>query len=137
MTDIPLPIPTSTFYQDITDAALSVVPDMGDRLLIHVEIEDHIINSAIFYENEEKRVICLYSPEALELLLYSFWEKCQSSPHAWQVASFHLTNEKFTMTFTYPNQLVAGEDLSYRRFKAVKAFFGDVMVDYSNAQLNA
>ncbi len=120
------------FYQEIGQAAKAVAPDLAGRLLIYAEVEDGAVSADIFYATATgvRFRIC---PQSMKGAIYSFWKQWTSVPgnREWRVMCYVIDDGKFSIDFTYPDQIKANEGLPDRRPLAAKRYFGDVKVDYS------
>ena len=121
-------------YQEIGQAAVSVVEGMVGKLLVYSEVEEGVISSDMFYVNQDDDVVRLrFSPKPLQMLIYSFWERWKEQPgnHEWRTMSYVIDGGKFSIDLTYPDQIDPSGDIATRRPSVIKKHFGDRTVDYS------
>ena len=121
-------------YQEIGLAALDLAEDLAGKLLIYAEVEDGVISADLFYVNQAGVVRFRFCPEDMKDLIYSLWERWQEYPdnREWRVMCYIVDGGKFQIQLTYPDQVKKDEDASDRRPLAIKKYFGDMKVDYSN-----
>jgi hypothetical protein len=121
------------FYQKIGEAALDMADDLAGNLLVYAEVQDGASSCDLFYENREGMVRFKFCSETLRALVDSFWEFWKEHPRnrEWRVMCYVIEGGKFRIDFTYPDQINKNEGIPHRRPLAIKKYFGDKKVDYS------
>jgi hypothetical protein len=121
-------------YQDIGKTALTEAPTVGGRLLLYGEVEDGVVSADLFFIEDPKAPVRFrFGSLGLQDLLVSLWEKWQAVPgnKEWRTLAYVIDDGKIDLNIKYPDQLVEDEDVSDRRPRVVKEYFGDKPVDYS------
>src|SRR6266849_3618236 len=131
-------------FQEIGREALAVAgDDLAGRLLVYAEVEDRVISTNLLYKNRQGDVRLLLSPRPLDDLVYDLWQrwKAESGYKEWRVM-FYIVDDldvdnvdkdaKMTIELTYPEDVDVEEDVSDRRPRAVKKYFGDVKVVWTD-----
>ena len=131
-------------FQEIGREALAVAgDDLAGRLLVYAEVEDRVISTNLLYKNRQGDVRLLLSPRPLDDLVYKLWQrwKAESGYKEWRVMSYIVDDldvdnvdkdAKMTIELTYPEDVDVEEDVSDRRPRAVKKYFGDVKVVWTD-----
>ncbi|HYR53872.1 MAG TPA: hypothetical protein VEQ13_03025 [Methylomirabilota bacterium] len=131
-------------FQEIGREALAVAgDDLAGRLLVYAEVEDRVISTNLLYKNRQGDVRLLLSPRPLDDLVYDLWQrwKAESGYKEWRVMSYIVDDldvdnvdkdAKMTIELTYPEDVDVEEDVSDRRPRAVKKYFGDVKVVWTD-----
>ena len=131
-------------FQEIGREALAVAgDDLAGRLLVYAEVEDRVISTNLLYKNRQGDVRLLLSPRPLDDLVYELWQrwKAESGYKEWRVMSYVVDDldvdnvdkdAKMTIDLTYPEDVDVEEDVSDRRPRAVKKYFGDVKVVWTD-----
>lgn len=122
-------------YQDIGHEAMTVASALDGRLLLYSEVESGVVASDIFYvEHGSEMIRFRFAPLSLQERVYSLWQEWKAHPgnREWSVLCYVIDAGGFTIDLIYPDELVPGEDLSDRRPRAVKKYFGDAKVNYSS-----
>jgi len=121
-------------YQDIGREALSAATALGGRLLLYSEVELGVASADLFYVEEGSDLVRLrFAPSSLRRQVYALWEewKTHTGNREWRAMSYVIDGGEFTIDLTYPDQLIPNEDLSDRRPRVVRKYFGDAGVNYS------
>src|SRR5215467_7154153 len=121
-------------YQEIGQAALAIADDLAGRLLVYAEVEDGVVSADLFYVDTAGVVRFRICPWEMQELVYLLWQRWQEHPGnpEWRVMCYIIDGGKFRIQLTYPDQVNKDEDLSDRQPLAIKKYFGDMKVDYSN-----
>ncbi|MGA0604297.1 hypothetical protein ACO2Q3_26580 [Caulobacter sp. KR2-114] len=122
-------------YQEIGRLALSSAEDLCGKLIVHSEVEDGVISSDIFYENDVGAVRYKFSPNPLMDLIYEFWEIWQSTAGncQWSAMTYVVESGNFSLELIYPDQITRA-DYHERRPLIITKHFGEAKVDYSRPQ---
>ncbi|BCL90028.1 hypothetical protein ACNRD9_22770 [Ralstonia pseudosolanacearum] len=121
-------------YQAIGKLALRSATDLNGRLLVYAEVQTGVIESALFYERGEARVVTFrHCNDELSSVLYEIWKRWQEVPgnEAWFCLSYLVQGGKFQIDLAYPDQVDPDEGTPERRPRVVRHYFGEVKVDYS------
>ncbi|KMW48873.1 hypothetical protein PQH03_04770 [Ralstonia insidiosa] len=121
-------------YQAIGKLALRSATDLNGRLLVYAEVQTGVIESALFYERGDARVVTFrHCNDELLSALYEIWERWQEVPgnEAWFCLSYLVQGGKFQIDLAYPDQIDPDEGTPERRPRMVRHYFGEVEVDYS------
>jgi hypothetical protein len=121
-------------YEEIGHAALGIAgDDLAGRLLVYAEVEDGVISADAAYLSRQAGGVRLrVGPTGLKRIVYEFWELWRRQPqnHEWRVMAYVIDDGHFSIDLTYPDALKASEDVSDRRPRAVRKYFGETRVDY-------
>ncbi len=117
--------------QEIGSELLSAAHDPVGKILLYAEVEDGVISADIFSQKDAGPVRFRFAPQALKGLIYRFWQAADPSKGQWATMSYVIEDERFNLSFEYPDVLKPNEDLADRRPRVVLAHFGDARVDYS------
>ena len=123
------------FYQAIAEEALASAQNIDGRLLVYSEIEDGVVSADLFYvQSSDSKIRFRFGSSQIKDLIVSFWEAWRGTPgnREWRVMTFVIEGGAFNIDFNYPDQIDEDEDLSDRRPRVIKRYFGDSLVDYSN-----
>lgn len=129
-----LMIPTfEELYLEIGRSALSSADDLRGKLLVYSEFEDGVVSADVFYEDASGNVRFRFGQDSLQECVYSFWTqwKEHSNNSEWHVMCYAISGVTFDIDLIYPDQISGDEDLSDRRPRAIKKYFGDARIDYS------
>jgi len=120
-------------YQEIGRDALGIADSLAGRLLVYAEVQKGVVSADVFYVNTSGVVRYQFSPKPLQAVIYSFWEQWKAEPsnREWRIMSYLIDGGKFSLDLVYPDQIDENEELSDRRPRAIKKYFGDTKVDYS------
>ncbi len=123
-----------SLYQQIGAQALAEAQDVGEVLLLYAEVEDGVSSADMFYRRASSATVkFLFGSSRLQDLVVSLWENWKSAGNPeWRTLSYTIEGGKFNIDLSYPDQVNASEDLSDRRPRAVKKYFGDAPIDYSS-----
>ncbi|MBP1202854.1 hypothetical protein JOD97_000868 [Duganella sp. 1411] len=122
-------------YQEIAAEAVQSAPDLTGKLLFAADIKEGVVSSALVYEKgKEKTATFKFSTSSLIDLAYELWEKWKEDPKnsEWIGMELTVSNGKFEINFTYPDQIDSDEDFDDRRQEIFDRHFIDKKIDYSN-----
>jgi len=120
-------------YQEIAREAVSVATDINGKLLVYAEIEDGVVSADLFYEKRNERVVTFkFCSEHFRETILSLLEKWKAHPgnEEWRAMSYVVGDGKFSIDLTYPKQMKFNEELSDRKPRIIKKYFGQSKVDY-------
>lgn len=117
--------------QEIGRAVLAAAANPAGKKLLYVEAEDGVISADIFSQDQPDELSFRFAPADLKAMLYQLWE-ATPEVERWATMAFVVEGGRFACSLGYMPALVADEDLSDRRPRAVKAVFGDVAVNYGS-----
>lgn len=125
------------YYQEIARVALEVPGtdyDPKKTILIYDEIADGFIASSLFYESWDGRVVFKKSPQKLKNIIYRFWDEWREIPghREWRCIEYVIQDGKFSIEFTYPDQIDLKKAVHTRRPAVIARHFGSIEVDYNN-----
>ncbi|MBW8815691.1 MAG: hypothetical protein JF588_19925 [Caulobacterales bacterium] len=119
--------------QEIGRSILAAVANPDGKMLLYVEAEYGVISADIFSQDQPDEVSFRFAPADLKAMLYQLWE-ATPEVERWATMAFVVERGRFDCSLRYMSALVADEDLSDRRPRAVKAVFGDATVNYGSAR---
>jgi hypothetical protein len=121
-------------YDSVGKAAIDHAEALSGKLLVYAEVESGVISADIFYVNTTGTVRFRFCPKPMKDLIFALWEQWKALPghQEWRVMCYIVDNGKFAIDLVYPDQIKDDEDLSDRRPRAIKRYFGDMKVDYAN-----
>jgi hypothetical protein len=123
------------FYQDIGHLALGVASEEAVKIMVYAEMEDGSVSADVFYQEDDPDVIHYrLSPPVLDAVLEAYWDACgrEDPARAWRVLTYVIDEGAFKVELKFPEQVDENEDLAERRPAAVRAVFGEGVVDYSS-----
>ena len=119
-------------FQEVGREAVAVAgDDLGGMLLVYAEVEDRVISADLLYKNRKGDVQLVLGPSPLDDIVYELWERWKAEPgnEEWRVMSYIVDKAgKLTIDLIYPDDVDEEEDVTDRRPRAVKKYFGDVKV---------
>lgn len=116
--------------QELGSGIVEAAHDPAGKVLLYVEAEDGKISSDIFSQVSGAPVRYRYSPEWLKDIIWSYRESEPPSSR-WATMAFVVSEGRFSVDLSYPDQLNPEEYLIDRRPRVVQAHFGEATVDYS------
>lgn len=119
-------------FQEVGREAVAVAgDDLGGMLLVYAEVEDRVISADLLYKNRKGDVQLVLGPSPLDDIVYELWERWKAEPgnQEWRVMSYIVDKGgKLTIDLIYPDDVDEEEDVTDRRPRAVKKYFGDVKI---------
>jgi hypothetical protein len=123
-------------FQEVGREAVAIAgDDLAGRLLVYAEVEDRVISTNLLYKNRDGDVRLVLAPRRLDDLVYQLWQRWKVPPgnEEWRVMSYLVDKDgKLTIDLTYPDDVDSEEDVSDRRPRAVKKYFGDVKLVFDD-----
>lgn len=112
---------------------LDSCPDLNGKLLVCAEVQEGVIESAVFYERSAGKVVTFrYCSDELEDALYELWEHgAASGSRPWFGIEYVAENCRFQIDHTYLDQVSDDEGMLDRRPRLIAKHFGDRTPDYS------
>lgn len=124
-----------TLYRTIGETALGLAPGLKGKLLVYAEVEDGAISAdLIFAQGPGKPLRFRFCPPAMQNTINSLWARWQTVPGnaEWRVMNYVIEEGSFRVDLEYPDEIDEDEDVSDRRPRAIRKYFGEAAVDYSN-----
>jgi hypothetical protein len=112
--------------------------DLAGRLLVYAEVEDGVISADLFYKNREGDVRLVLGPSPLDDLVYEFWQRWKAEPgnEDWRLMSYIVDKDgedaQMKIHLTYPDHVEVEGDLVDLRDRAIKEYFGAVMLVFDD-----
>ena len=121
-------------YQEIGLQAVEFADDLAGRLLVYAEVEEGVISADMFYVSGPAGTVRFREcPPTMLDLIEELWARWKELPgnREWRVLAYVIDGERFSIDLTYPDQIDEDQDVADRRPVAVKKYFGDAKVNYS------
>ncbi len=122
--------------QDISNAAIALTREDRNnvaKILLYCEVQDGFSSVSTFCLNKDGHLRFFMPTDYFDDMIYEFWDNWRKQPEnrEWRAMEFVIENGKFSVDFTYPDQLDDTDAVSSRRPEIERKHFGDVEVDYS------
>jgi hypothetical protein len=124
---------TEERYQRIGHLVLDSCPDLSGKLLVCAEVQEGVIESAVFYERGAGKVVTFrYCSDELEDALYELWQHgAMAGNRPWFGIEYVAESGRFQIDHTYLDQVTEDEGMLDRRPRLLAKHFGDRTPDYS------